>query len=332
MNLQTLIDAIVRQTTVLIAQLATAQGVRAPLAHVANQVFLDLAEELASQGVSRKVSSDMFGLALRTYLRKIQRLTEGSTEQGQSLWDAVLQHLQQQGERVVLRGAVLQHFHLDEPEQVRSILRDMCESGLLFRLGSGDATGYRCASVDDLRAIEEGNSGQDELLWAIVYREGPFEFEALERRLPRYANLPRSLQRLVESGRVHCHEESGVRRYESNQFFVPQGAQQGWEAAVFDHFQAMVRTVAARLSAGAEQRETVGGSTYSFDVWPGHPQEQEALGFLAEFRARTSALRERIAEYNQAEGRPKEYLSITVYGGQSVVNESEDRELENGNE
>jgi hypothetical protein len=34
MNVKILIDSIVRQTTVLIAQLATAGGVRAPLAHV----------------------------------------------------------------------------------------------------------------------------------------------------------------------------------------------------------------------------------------------------------------------------------------------------------
>jgi hypothetical protein len=47
-----LIDAIVRQTTVLINQLATAGGVRAPLAHVASQVFLDLAKDLEAQGVS----------------------------------------------------------------------------------------------------------------------------------------------------------------------------------------------------------------------------------------------------------------------------------------
>ena len=42
MNAQLLIDSIVRQTTVLIAQLATSGGVRAPLAHVANQVFLEI--------------------------------------------------------------------------------------------------------------------------------------------------------------------------------------------------------------------------------------------------------------------------------------------------
>ena len=46
MNVKILIDSIVRQTTVLIAQLATSGGVRAPLAHVANQVFLDLSREL----------------------------------------------------------------------------------------------------------------------------------------------------------------------------------------------------------------------------------------------------------------------------------------------
>jgi hypothetical protein len=39
MNLKLLIDGIVRQTTVLVAQLSTSAGVRAPLAHIANEVF-----------------------------------------------------------------------------------------------------------------------------------------------------------------------------------------------------------------------------------------------------------------------------------------------------
>ena len=55
-----------------------------PLAHVANQVFLDLTQELHAQGVSRRVSADMFGLALRAYLRKIQRLRESTTDRGRS--------------------------------------------------------------------------------------------------------------------------------------------------------------------------------------------------------------------------------------------------------
>jgi hypothetical protein len=75
MTLELLIHSIVRQTTILIARLATSGGTRAPLAQVADQVFYHLVKELEEQGVSRKVCADMFGLGLRTYQRKIQRLT-----------------------------------------------------------------------------------------------------------------------------------------------------------------------------------------------------------------------------------------------------------------
>src|SRR5262245_46477549 len=79
MDTRMLIDAIVQQTTALIAQLSTAAGIRAPLAHVADQVFVDLAREIERQGVGRKVVADMFGLALRSYQRKVQRLTESAS-------------------------------------------------------------------------------------------------------------------------------------------------------------------------------------------------------------------------------------------------------------
>ena len=90
MDSQVLIDQVVRQTMVLIAQLATSGGARAPLAHIADRVFLELARELEAQGLSRKVTADMFGVALRSYRRRIQRLSESVTERGRSLWAAVL--------------------------------------------------------------------------------------------------------------------------------------------------------------------------------------------------------------------------------------------------
>jgi hypothetical protein len=58
MNSKRLVDAIVRQTTVLIAEIATAAGIRAPLARVADQVFVQLAREIESQGVGRKVAAE----------------------------------------------------------------------------------------------------------------------------------------------------------------------------------------------------------------------------------------------------------------------------------
>lgn len=108
MNAQVLIDSIVRQVTVLIAQLATSGGIRAPLSHVANQVFLDLARELEEQGLSRKVSADMFGMALRAYIRKVRRLSEAETEKGRTLWQALLDFVASEG--IVTRERVIERF------------------------------------------------------------------------------------------------------------------------------------------------------------------------------------------------------------------------------
>lgn len=80
MNVKLLVDGIMRQTTVLIAQLSTSAGVRAPLAHMADQVFLSLSREIEAQGVARKVVADMFGLRMRRRhlplpLKKSKRLS-----------------------------------------------------------------------------------------------------------------------------------------------------------------------------------------------------------------------------------------------------------------
>src|SRR5215831_11734156 len=85
-----LVEAIVRQTMVLVAQLATVGGTRASLAQTTNQVFLDLVGELKRQGLGNKVIADMFGMALRTYHERVQRLAESTSSQGHSLWEAVL--------------------------------------------------------------------------------------------------------------------------------------------------------------------------------------------------------------------------------------------------
>src|SRR5690606_23341769 len=89
MHIQVLIDEIVRQTTVLIAQLSTAAGLRAPLSHIADQVFLELSKELNAQGVRRKVVADMFGLALRSYQTKVKRLSDADANLDKTLWQSL---------------------------------------------------------------------------------------------------------------------------------------------------------------------------------------------------------------------------------------------------
>jgi hypothetical protein len=137
MNVRLLIDSIVRQTTILIAQLATSGGARAPLAHIANQVFFDLAKELDSQGISRKVSADMFGMALRAYLRKLQRLTESSTDRGRSLWEAIMGIIAER--KLVSRTEVLLRFKRDDESVVRGVLHDLTEAGRYLARESAQA-------------------------------------------------------------------------------------------------------------------------------------------------------------------------------------------------
>ena len=318
MNVQALIDAIVRQTTVLLAQLATSGGLRAPLAHVANQVFVDLTRELEAQGVSRKVSADMFGMALRGYLRKVQRLRESSTDRGQSLWEAVYGFLQ--SERVVTRKRVLERFHRDDEALVRSVLYDLGESGLVFSSGSGHKTAYRVVTDDELEETQR-DPDCDELLWAIIYREGPLALGTLAERVsvPRPA-IEAALERLVSMGRVHRNGELG---FSAKNLFVPLDATTGWEASVFDHYHALVQTICRKLAQEprASGADTTGGSTYTFEVWPGHPHEERVLSILGAFRKAQSELRAEIQQYNEDHPAPSESKRVVVYAGQYVSEE-----------
>ena len=266
MNAQVLIDSIVRQVTVLIAQLANPGGIRAPLSHVANQVFLDLSRELEEQGVSRKVSADMFGMALRAYIRKVRRLSEAETDKGRTLWQALLDFVR--AEVLVTRARVLERFAADGELQVTAMLHDLTESGLVFGTGSGKNTVYRLASDDELDQWPSypTAAARDELAWALIYREGPLSEQRLQELLRRSTEATRELvMRLLADGRIQRNADASLT---ARDFVVALGAANGWEAAVFDHVQAVVQTVCQRLQQAAEGgKAPVGGSTYSFDVW-----------------------------------------------------------------
>jgi hypothetical protein len=323
MNVKILIDSIVRQTTVLIAQLATSGGMRAPLAHVANQVFLELTRELDAQGVSRKVSADMFGMALRSYLRRIQGLTESSTERGRTLWEAVLDYLSQ-GE-VRSRGQVLSRFSRDDQNLVRGVLHDLTESGLVFSSGGGADQVYRATTrAEQLQMGKlDDVAGLDALLWAFIYREGPVDRAALaEFAAGHAARIDQALERLAALGKIRVSGAGDARSYAAEKLEVLLDAEAGWEAAVFDHYRALVQTICQRFASGGQSGSAqghVGGSTFTLDVWPGHPHAEEAYGVLARFRALHTELFERIERYNAAHGLPAEYDQVVIYGGQHVL-------------
>lgn len=188
-----------RQTTVLIAELATSRGLRAPLAHVADQVFLELARELETQGLSRKVTADMFGMALRSYQRKVQRLQESATDPGRTLWEAVYEFIQSRD--VVTRREILERFAGDEESLVRGVLNDLVENAVVFATGPSNDTSFRATTDRELSAIRATRpNAADEIVWALLFRAGPQTASSLA-SLGRMGvdDAKSSLARLVDS-------------------------------------------------------------------------------------------------------------------------------------
>lgn len=242
MNIKVLIDNIMRQTTVLIAQLSTSAGVRAPLAHIADQVFLQLAREIEAQGVARKVVADMFGLALRGYQKKTQRLAQSSTTQGKTLFEAVLEFIER--ERGATRSAVLERFHNDGERETIGVLTDLLQSGLIHATGSGDSSLYGITSDAERQKLTRESDDLTLVSMALgeIYRNPGVTLTALEQRLGVDAIAIRdAVNTLVAEGSAALDTSNG--RVSAATFQIPVDARFGWESAVFDHFQAVTTAI-----------------------------------------------------------------------------------------
>jgi len=330
MNPQILIDAIVRQTTVLIARLSTANGVRSPLSHIAHEVFVGLVRELEHQGVGKKVIADMFGLALRSYRQKVQRVSESQTAPGVTLWGAVQSYLAER--EFATRLEVLDRFKYDDPGSVRGILNDLVESGLVLRSGRADETRYRVATAEELDRLDAATENPQEstaaLVWVQVYQNSPIRRDRLAQLIPLPANaLDAAIDQLVHDGRIGLETRPDGDYCLTDHCLIPVGQAAGWEAAVVDHHRAVSNALVAKITGGAHvsaRNDEVGGTTLTFDLWPGHPREAEVRRLLQATRDRTIPLWDEVTEYNREHSEEGAY-QVTFYFGQYLVGEEDER-------
>ena len=329
MDQRALINAIVRQTMVLTARLSTVKGVRSPLEHVANEVFMNLVRELESQGVGKKIIADMFGLALRSYQQKVQRLSESATERGVTLWQAVHGFLSTH--ESATRAEVLERFKQDEEKDVGSILNDLVESGLVLRRGRGASARYRVATKDELSQLGASSAVSSEekrtaLVWVLIYREGPLSKDQLEKLLSTSSQeLDDSLSLLLARGQVRSEEHEGVAFFTADHCVIPVGQAAGWEASLIDHHRAMSNALAAKVASGnhaSAAQDELGGTTATFDFWPGHPREQEIRRLLSETRAKVFQLFDEVTADNH-EKADQVTRHVTFYFGQYAHDEEE---------
>ena len=304
MNTRLLIDFIVRQTTVLLGQLSTAAGIRAPLAHVADEVFLSLSRELEAQGVGRKVAADMFGLALRAYQKKVQRLAGSNTVGERTLWEAILDVISERDS--ASRQDLLRRFALDGEREVIGVLTDLVGSGLVHVTGRGASAVYGPTTDAERRALVESDDEDSTaaVVW-VALRSSPgitsLELSSSLRLRPEVAAA--AVERLVRDGRVTREGEGDAATLAAAPLVVPVGAEMGWEAAVLDHFRAVANAIAAKVRMGqarSSSDDATGGATLSFHVSAGHPCRARVRELLPRVRAEINALWNEVEAYNEA--------------------------------
>jgi hypothetical protein len=211
------------------------------------------------------------------------------------------------------------------------VLHDLCESQLLFSSGTGLNTTYRATSDEELSTLQQrrGTDGSDELLVALMYRDGPLTVKEVAGRAQLDASaIEAALARLLAAGRIELIDQNGSPRYKAGALVIPLGAPVGWEAAVFDHFKAFVTTILCRLRedrTAPALADRIGGSTYTIDVWTGHPLAEEVYGTLGRLRVALSELRSRVAEFNQERELPDSYTRALIYVGQCLIQEDNER-------
>lgn len=320
MHTKLLIDSIMRQTTVLIAQLSAAAGIRAPLAHLADEVFLSLSKELEEQGVSRNVVADMFGLALRTYQRRVQRLEKSATDSDTTVWQAVNDYLQEVGQAT--RQQLFERFKNDEPEVVGAVLSDLVQTGLASRTGRATSAVFVATPPEARRLL--ARQGEEETAAALVWLDicqhpGTSTREVAERLEIDEDLAERMIARLHGEGQLTSAVDGPL---SAKEFVIDVGSEIGWEAAVFDHFQAASAAITAKLRRGRARShadDTTGGRTVSFEVSAGHPQEKEVLELLSRLRRETDELWAKVNATNAKKPLSEEEVKrVVFYFGQLV--------------
>jgi hypothetical protein len=343
-----LIDEILRQTTVLVAQISTSAGLRAPLSKIADRVFFELAREIEAQGVTRKVAADMFGMALRTYQKRVQRLRESQSVRERTLWEAILAFIESTGS--TSRAQIDKRFARDPEEQRGAVLLDLLQSGLVYSTGRGEQTIYGPTTDTDrraLRAIAE-NEALSNLAWLTLYQGGPLSLDELASRLECSRERAEDLaQQLRDAGRLEALGPMGdplptptleAGRASSERFapgtllrtrnlMIEAAEAAGWEAAFLDHFRAVAAALGNKLRLGASRSTPgVGGATYAFNVYPGHPQEGEINTLFARVREQIDALWHAVSAYNQSHPLPERHSKLVFYVGQNMISEDDERE------
>lgn len=296
MNHGLLIDAIVRKTALLVADLAVRDPVPASLMHVTDLFFTAINEHLRSKHERpQRVIADLFGLPIRTYQHRVTVLSQSASLRGITVWEAIYRFVR--AEEQVSRAEIGQRFHQENPELVGSILNEMVRSKLLFCAGRGSTAVYLANQRVEFDA-DASPEADARLVWVVTHGHPGASMAELavamgiEGSAVQANRLRAALDRLVDENRlVVTSDPEGIDRYHSRDFVFDLDAPSDGLAAFYDHFSAVVDAICQKLDGGAMPRIGATGATYRFDLHPGMAETAEVEGLVEALRTRCSRLR-----------------------------------------
>jgi len=166
-HIDALIRLITRQAMKLVARLAIVHDRRSSLAKISDIAFLELNHELEILGLRKKVIADMFGLALRSYQQKVNRLQESTAWDLRSLWTSVYDYLNKA--KQASRKTVFDRYSAADERVLSSILADLSTSGFLSKSEKGGDTIYT-VSADNMESKPTLNQACTlNLVWTYIY-------------------------------------------------------------------------------------------------------------------------------------------------------------------
>lgn len=294
-----LIDAVVRRAADLVAELAIEGATIHSLGHVSDLFFQALDTRLRlTHDKPQRVVADIFQMPLRTYQHRLRAVTESASIRNTTVWRAVYRYVSEHGP---VRGVAVEHrFAQEKFELIRSILKHMVHTGVVFVTGRGGSALYRVN--DDIGLVTSMSPESDaRLVWVAAYKRPDAALSDLaadlgaEGNVSQEARLRNALASLVDRGAVATSVDgNGITRYRAHDFVMAPNDAAAVHAALYDHFCVVIDAMCQKLREQSEERGRTlptGGATYRFDL-PTSDEELLELDLLARFRSECSALRQ----------------------------------------
>lgn len=325
MNFSNLVERIVPLVAELFATLSSRDPLRMHFADIAGKTLLDIVQTLRSDGISQEAIAASLEMTITGFRAKMKKLTQEYEEPGEepgagrprTLLERVHAHVYEHGGDSC--GARFQDiaaaFSGIKPDSLGGVLHFLVQSRVLSVTGRGTTREYF--------AVPQQRADAATLADAVVtlYRDGPLTAEELAHRLEVTLPMAREfVERLDAKGQLETIDQpTGDRAYRATTYHVPVSSTEGYEAALWDHLQAVLRSINKKIRLGrynATLHDVNGGTTFSFDVAAQSPLYDELSGFLKRMRVEMEDFRDRALA--EAPAPSEEAKRITLYTGQMV--------------